>query len=184
LTAGRRALFLDRDGVVNVDRGYVCTPDRTEFIDGIFELCRAAHERGYLLVVVTNQAGIARGYYSEQDFLGYMQWVRNVFAGHGAPLDAVYYCPHHPSEGVGDYLRNCDCRKPNPGMLLAAQRDWDIDMEQSVLVGDKPSDIEAGQRAGVGRCLLISTASTDSGRVTFDEHDMRSIRSGLDGGDS
>ena len=100
--SGRKALFLDRDGVINVDHGYVCTPERTEFIDGIFELCRAARQAGHLLVVVTNQAGIGRGYYSEQQFIDYMDWMRAEFEQRGTTLDAVYHCPHHPTHGVGD----------------------------------------------------------------------------------
>ncbi|MGN6707391.1 MAG: D-glycero-alpha-D-manno-heptose-1,7-bisphosphate 7-phosphatase [Rhodanobacter sp.] len=153
--SGRRALFLDRDGVINVDHGYVCTPERTEFIDGIFRLCLAAKQADRLLVVITNQAGIGRGYYSEQQFLDYMGWMRAVFAQHGTPLDAVYYCPHHPTEGIGDYRRKCDCRKPAPGMLLRAQRDLNLDLARSTLVGDKESDVAAGHAAGVGCCIRI-----------------------------
>lgn len=150
----RRALFLDKDGVINVDHGYVCTPERTEFIDGIFELCRAATARDFLNVVVTNQAGIARGYYSRQEFLAYMEWVRGQFREHDAQLDAMYFCPHHPTHGMGEYLRDCDCRKPRPGMLLAAQRDLDLDLAESVLLGDSDSDIAAGHAAEVGKCFL------------------------------
>ena len=149
----RRALFLDRDGVINVDHGYVCSPEQTQFIDGIFELCRAATQYGFLNVVITNQAGIARGYYSESDFLAYMEWMRGEFRKHDAQLDAVYYCPHHPLHGHGDYRRECDCRKPKPGMILAAKRELDLDLTASVLLGDKPSDLEAGRIAGVGRCV-------------------------------
>lgn len=149
----RRALFLDKDGVINVDHGYVCTPERTDFIGGIFELCRAATKHGYLNVVVTNQAGIARGYYTESDFKAYMDWMREEFRRHDAQIDTVYYCPHHPVHGIGEYLRDCDCRKPRPGMLLAAARDLDIDLGSSILVGDKASDIEAGEAAGVAICI-------------------------------
>lgn len=155
----RRALFLDKDGVINVDHGYVCTPERTDFIDGIFELCRAATRNGFLNVVVTNQAGIARGYYTERQFLDYMDWVCGEFRRRAAQLDAVYYCPHHPGHGVAGYLRDCDCRKPKPGMILAAQRDWDIDLPRSLLLGDSASDLEAGAAAGVGSCMIAHTVS-------------------------
>ena len=151
----RPALFLDRDGVINVDHGYVCSPERTEFLDGIFELVAAANRRGLAVVVATNQAGIARGYYTEQDFHAYMDWVREQFRLHGARLDAVYHCPHHPTAGLGAYLLACACRKPAPGMLLAARRELELDMGASLLIGDKPSDIEAGRAAGVGRNLLL-----------------------------
>ena len=151
----RRALFLDKDGVINVDHGYVCTPERTDFIDGIFGLCRVATQRGYLNVVITNQAGIARGYFTEQDFLAYMDWVRGEFSRHDATLDAVYYCPHHPVHGLGKYLQDCDCRKPKPGMILAAARDFDLELPASMLLGDKPSDIAAGHAAGVGTLIEL-----------------------------
>jgi len=154
--SGRQALFLDRDGVINVDHGYVCAPERTEFIDGIFELCRAARQAGHLLVVITNQAGIGRGYYSEQQFLDYMDWMRAEFRQRGVPLDAVYHCPHHPTEAVGEYRRECDCRKPAPGMILRAERELCLDLARSTLVGDKPSDIAAGRAAGVGSCIQIA----------------------------
>ncbi len=151
----RRSLFLDRDGVINVDRGYVCTPERTEFVDGIFDMCRTARDHGYLVVVITNQAGIARGYYSEQDFHDYMAWMSEQFIANHARLDAIYFCPHHPTEGEGAYLCACDCRKPAPGMILQAQRELDLDLASSVLIGDKISDIQAGNAAGVGSCLLL-----------------------------
>lgn len=151
----QRALFLDKDGVINVDHGYVCTPERTDFIDGIFDLCRAATQRGWVNVVVTNQAGIARGYYTEPDFLAYMDWVRSEFRRHDTRLDAVYYCPHHPVHGLGGYLRDCDCRKPKPGMILSAARDLELDLGGSVLIGDSVSDVEAGSAAGVGRICLL-----------------------------
>ena len=151
---GRRALFLDKDGVINIDHGYVCTPERTDFIGGIFKLCRASTRHGFLNVVVTNQAGIARGYYTEPEFLAYMDWVRNEFRKRDAQLDAVYYCPHHPEQGIGKYLQDCDCRKPKPGMILAAQKELDLDLAGSLLLGDKPSDLEAGEAAGVGICVM------------------------------
>jgi D-glycero-D-manno-heptose 1,7-bisphosphate phosphatase len=180
MTSMRKALFLDRDGVINVDHGYVCTPERTEFIDGIFDLCRVARQRGYLIVVVTNQAGIARGYYSEQDFLGYMDWMRGVFVEQGIPLDAVYYCPHHPTDGIGDYLRACECRKPEPGMILAAQRDLGIDLKRSVLVGDKPSDLQAGDAAGVGTCIRVhAVLDSGSAQMTLDVEGIRHVMDSL-----
>lgn len=159
----RKALFLDRDGVINVDHGYVCTPERTDFIDGVFELCHAAKQHSFLLVVITNQAGIARGYYTEQQFLEYMDWMRAVFEHHGAPLDAVYHCPHHPTHGIGDYRRECTCRKPAPGMILQAKHDLELDLARSTLVGDKASDVAAGRAAGVGFCIQIKPVPGSGG---------------------
>lgn len=176
----RRALFLDKDGVINVDHGYVCTPERTDFVAGIFELCREATRLGYLNVVVTNQAGIGRGYYTEAQFLAYMDWVRDQFRRHAARIDAVYHCPHHPEHGIGEYLRACDCRKPKPGMLLAAQRDLQLDMSDSVLAGDKPSDIEAGRAAGVRACVLMGVQS-QPGRSALDPASVQHVLRALAG---
>ncbi len=143
--------------MINVDHGYVYTPECTEFIDGIFDVCRMAKDYDYLVVVITNQAGIARGYYSERDFLIYMEWMAEQFLNNHAKIDAVYFCPHHPSEGKGAYLQECDCRKPAPGMILQAQCELNIDLASSVLIGDKASDLQAGKSAGVGSCLLVDS---------------------------
>lgn len=151
----QRALFLDRDGVINIDHGYVYTPDRTEFVPGIFELVRAANAADHLVVVVTNQAGIARGYYTEQEFLDYMGWMRREFLVHEAHIDDVFFCPHHPEVGHGDLLQSCRCRKPAPGMILDAEAKFGFDLSRSILVGDKMTDIEAGRAAGVGTNILL-----------------------------
>nr|WP_277627267.1 HAD family hydrolase [Burkholderia stabilis] len=148
-------MFLDRDGVINRDDGYVFKIENFVFLDGIFDLARAAKALGYLSVVVTNQAGIGRGYYSEDDFFRLSDWMKGVFATEGAPIDGVYFCPTHPEHGVGKYKVESDFRKPNPGMILAAQRDFDLDLGASLLVGDKESDIQAGLTAGVGTTLLV-----------------------------
>ena len=158
MPAPRKALFLDRDGVINIDHGYVCTPARTDFVDGIFALCTHAQALGYRLIVATNQAGIARGYFSETDFNAYMEWMRGVFREHGIEFTAVYHCPHHASEGLGVYRIACDCRKPAPGMLLQAMREHALDASACALIGDKDSDIDAGRAAGVG-CLIRLDAS-------------------------
>ena len=152
----RRALFLDRDGVINVDTGYVHTAAQTQWLPGIFELVADAVRAGYAPVVVTNQAGIARGYYTEAAFLEHTRWVHEQFAAHGAPLLATYYCPHHPEAGVGALRVTCDCRKPAPGMLLAAAQALDIDLGASLMIGDSPKDIEAARAAGVGRAHLLA----------------------------
>lgn len=151
----QRALFLDRDGVINRDHGYVHRPEQTDWVPGIFDLCRMARDLGYVLVVVTNQAGIARGYYGEDQFAEYTRWVHAEFSRRGVPLLATYHCPHHPTEGVGELRRDCDCRKPKPGMILRAQREHAIDLAASVLIGDKRSDIDAARAAGVGHVFLF-----------------------------
>ena len=152
----RPALFLDRDGVVNVDHGYVHKADNIEFVDGIFELVQLAHGNGFAVVIVTNQAGIARGYYTEQCFQSLSHWMMDCFAEAGAPIDAIYHCPHHPTEGLGANKQDCQCRKPRPGLILQAMADLSIDIPYSILIGDKPSDLVAGQRAGVPHLFLLN----------------------------
>jgi D-glycero-D-manno-heptose 1,7-bisphosphate phosphatase len=159
---GNRALFLDRDGVINHDSGYTSTAENFRFIDGIFDLCRAAKQAGYLLIVVTNQAGIGRGYYSEQDFYTLTEWMRQRFDEEGAPLTDVFHCPFHPEHGVGYYKQDSLDRKPHPGMLLQAAEKYRIDMAHSIMIGDKDTDMQAASKAGVGvRCHYL--AGTDCG---------------------
>lgn len=158
MTTGRnKALFLDRDGVINVEKGYVYLRESFEFIPGIFELCDAAQSSGYLLVVVTNQAGIARGYYSESDFNDLTEWMIARFAERKISITRLYYCPYHPVFGLGKYKCDSPDRKPNSGMLLRAQSDLDLDFGSSILIGDKPSDIQAACAAGVGTRIFLTS---------------------------
>ena len=151
----KKAVFIDRDGVINEDFGYVFQPRDFRFIGGIFDFCHVAQSRGYLLIVVTNQAGIARGYYSEHDFRILNDWMLKEFETRGVHITHVYYCPYHPSLGIGHYKRESEDRKPNPGMILRARDDYGIDLVQSLLIGDKDSDIEAGQAAGIGTLIAL-----------------------------
>jgi len=151
----RPALFLDRDGVINVDHGYVHKPEKFEFVSGIFELVATANRVGYFVVVVTNQAGIGRGYYSEAEFHALTNWMKSRFVEHGGTIDAVYFCPYHPEHGIGEYGRESKFRKPAPGMLLQAKSELGIDLEQSIFIGDKPTDMAAGRSAGVGTLLHL-----------------------------
>jgi len=155
----RRALFLDRDGVINIDHSYVHRPDQCEFVDGIFDMTRAFTERGYLPVIVTNQAGIGRGLYSEEDFQAFMAWMLDAFRKQNIEIAAVYHCPDHPTAGIGAYRRENDWRKPGPGMMLQAAKDLDLDLGGSWCVGDKMSDIEAARAAGVGTHILYEPGS-------------------------
>ena len=154
MPAPRKALFLDRDGVININHGYVHTPEQTDWVPGIFELVAAAHAHGFLPIVVTNQAGIGRGLYAEAAFLDYTTWMHAQFAARGTPLLATYWCPHHPEAGIGDYRVDCDCRKPRPGMLLEAIARFDIDPARSLMIGDKQGDLDAAAAAGVVARLL------------------------------
>ncbi|WED22478.1 D-glycero-beta-D-manno-heptose 1,7-bisphosphate 7-phosphatase [Vibrio sp. JC009] len=151
------AVFLDRDGVINVDHGYVHDEHDFEFIDGVFEATKQLKDMGYLLVMVTNQAGIARGYYTEDRFLSLTQWMDWNFVDNGVEFDGFYYCPHHPEHGTGTYKQDCDCRKPKPGMLVSARDYLKIDMANSIMVGDKTGDLEAAEAAGVGTKILVRT---------------------------
>lgn len=155
--ATRRAAFLDRDGVINLDRGYVYRREDFEFVPGVLAGARRLHELGFLLVVTTNQSGIGRGLYSEADFESLTRWMRGQFEAAGAPLAGVHHCPHHPTEASGTYRRDCECRKPAPGMLLAAARDLGIDLASSVMFGDRDSDLLAARSAGVPLRILLGT---------------------------
>ncbi len=151
------AVFLDRDGVINVDHGYVHDEHDFEFIDGVFDACKQLKQMGYQLVLVTNQSGIARGKFSEDRFLSLTQWMDWNFVDNGVEFDGIYYCPHHPEHGIGKYKEDCDCRKPKPGMFISARDFLKIDMANSVMVGDKAEDLMAAQAAGVGRKILVRT---------------------------
>ncbi len=139
-----KALFIDRDGVINVDKVHVFRPEDFEFTGGIFDYCRSFADKGYHIIVVTNQAGIAKGLYSEADFLRLTCWMVGQFDNQGIKISKVYHCPHHP-----DFTGPCECRKPEPGMILQAIKDFDLDISQCILTGDKESDLEAGRRAGI-----------------------------------
>ncbi len=148
-TALRPAIFLDRDGTLNVEKNYLHTWEQWEWLPGVCEGLRALKQAGFLLVVVTNQSGVARGYYEEEQLHSLHMRVNDDLAARDVAIDAFYHCPHHP-----DFTGACDCRKPEPGMLLRAANDLNIDLRRSWLVGDTCNDILAGLRAGC-RCLLV-----------------------------
>lgn len=150
-----KALFLDRDGVINDDVSYLYKPEDFRFREGIFALCRQAQRKGYLPIIATNQSGIARGYYTEEDFHRLTDWMLARFRDQGVHIARVYFCPFHPEKGQGRYRVDSPDRKPHPGMFLQAQRDFDIDMAASVAIGDRDSDTEAARGAGVGTLLLM-----------------------------
>lgn len=145
---GRLAL-LDRDGVLIVDHVHVSAREQVEWIAGVPQAIRSLRETGHAVVIVTNQAGIAKGLYSEEEFVELMRWFVSVLARDGALIDAVYYCPHHPTDGHPPYLVDCPCRKPKPGMLLRALEDAQATPAHSLMIGDKQTDMHAAQAAGV-----------------------------------
>ncbi|WP_347839918.1 D-glycero-beta-D-manno-heptose 1,7-bisphosphate 7-phosphatase [uncultured Draconibacterium sp.] len=145
-----KALFLDRDGTINIEKNYVYKIEDFEFIPGIFELLKRYQDKGFLLFIVTNQSGIARKYYTETDFKHLTGWMLQQLEKQGIHITKVYHCPHHPS-----ITGECNCRKPNPGMLNQAIEQFNISPVKSVLIGDKKRDILAGQSAGIGKNLYI-----------------------------
>lgn len=156
----QRALFLDRDGVINVDRGYVHRIGDFVWQDGIFRLVAMAHKAGYPVIVITNQSGIGRGLYSAQDFATLNTWMCAAFAHRGTPLARVYHCPHHPEAIDPEYRSTHPWRKPAPGMLLAAGDDLGLDLARSIMIGDQWTDAEAAARAGVGTIVLVGEQRT------------------------
>lgn len=135
-----KALFLDRDGIINVDIAYLHKPEDVIFVDGIFDLCKAALDRGYLLIIVTNQAGVARGYYTEDDVNKLHIWLESEFRKRDINITDIFYSPYHTKGIVKEYKKDSYCRKPRPGMFLKAAEKYDIDFSASLMVGDKPSD--------------------------------------------
>lgn len=144
-----KAIFLDRDGTLNVEKNYLYKTEDFEFISGMPEAIKRWNELGYKVIVVTNQAGVARGYYTEDDVVNLHIYINDLLMKSGAHIDAFYYCPHHPIYGIGKYKRECNCRKPKTGMLEQAIADFDIDITKSFLFGNQDSDIEAGETMNI-----------------------------------
>jgi len=145
-----KALFLDRDGVINKDKVHVYRKEDFEFNEPVLDLCRRYAAEGYLLIIITNQAGIAKGMYAEDDFYRLTVWMTDELKRKGILISKVYHCPHHP-----DYTGPCSCRKPEPGMILQAIDEFGLDISQCSLTGDKETDLEAGRRAGIPESNLI-----------------------------
>jgi len=156
----RRAVFIDRDGVLNEERGYVCAIDDFRLLPGAVEGLRRLRAAGFALVGLTNQAGIAHGYYTEEQFARLTAHMNELLRENGVALDGFFFCPHHPAGSVARFRLRCDCRKPAPGMVLQAARELSLDLARSVLVGDKISDTDAGRAAGVGRTILVRSGHT------------------------
>ena len=175
LMAKRRAVFLDRDGTINVEKDYLHRTEEFEFIPGAPEAIRLLKDAGFLVIVVTNQSGIGRGYYDEAAVHRLHRFMDDELARHGTAVDAYYICPHHPLHGIDEYRKECGCRKPLPGMLFEAAEDFSIDLAASYIIGDKMADVAAGLAAGC-RPLLVMTgygekesASLPGGIASFDD---------------
>jgi len=150
-----RALFLDRDGVVNREVGYLYRSEDVAFLDGIFSLCGTARRLGFRIVIVTNQSGIARGFYTEDDYHKLMEWMRGQFLDRGIQLDGTYHSPYHPEHGIGEYKREHEDRKPGAGMLRRAARDLHLDLCQSLMVGDRCTDIAAAHAGSLRQAFFL-----------------------------
>ncbi|MFX0037005.1 MAG: D-glycero-beta-D-manno-heptose 1,7-bisphosphate 7-phosphatase [Candidatus Hermodarchaeota archaeon] len=146
-----KAIFLDRDGVLNKEVNYLSDPNDFEFIDGSIEALKILEKKGFLLIVISNQAGIARGYFSEETLKRIHEKMINILKQNKTKLDAIYYCPHHP-----EYTGPCDCRKPNPGMIFKAQLKYNIDLKRSYIVGDTLKDIQTGKAASCKTVLVLT----------------------------
>lgn len=147
----KKAIFLDRDGVINKEVNYLSNPKNFEFIKGSIKALKLLKRKGFLLIVITNQAGIARGYFTEENLNKIHQKMVSILEKSSVVLDDIYYCPHHP-----DFTGPCDCRKPQPGMILKAQKKYNIDLENSFMVGDTLRDIETGLTAKCKTVLVLT----------------------------
>jgi D-glycero-D-manno-heptose 1,7-bisphosphate phosphatase len=157
-----KVAFLDRDGVINKEVGYLSHKDNFEFTHGCLDGLKILKRLGYSIIIITNQAGIARGYYTEDDYYLLTDYYVRLINQSGVDILRVYHCPHHPNGILRELAVDCDCRKPKPGMLHTAMSDFDIDVENSILIGDKESDCEAGLIAGVKESFLVESGHTIS----------------------
>jgi len=167
----RPAVFFDRDGVLNIDKEYLCRSEDFEWLPGAVDAIRFFNDRGFYTFVVSNQSGVARGYYKEQDVRVLHNWMNRELAKQGAHIDAFYYCPHHPTAGELPYRRDCNCRKPAPGLIMDALGEWNVDRENSRLIGDRGSDIAAAEAAGIKGYLF---RTDEQSLLEFVKEKMRS----------
>jgi D-glycero-D-manno-heptose 1,7-bisphosphate phosphatase len=163
-----KVVFLDRDGVINKDVGYLHKISDFRFIDGVFYACQHFQSRGYKLVIVTNQSGIGRGYYQEEDFYKLTHWMLSEFHNQGIDLLDVFHCPHSPE-------LFCKCRKPQPGMLIDARDKYNINMSESWMIGDKESDIYAANSAGISNTILVKSGYSADEKNTKSKFVLDSI---------
>jgi len=164
-----KTIFLDRDGVINHEVGYLHKIEDFQFINGVFEACLYFQSLDYHIVIVTNQSGINRGYYTELDFHRVNSWMLDQFQCHGINILDVFFCPHDPDD-------DCDCRKPKPGMLLKAKQKHGIDMNRSWIIGDKEADIKAANAAGINQTILVKSGHAIDSKNSNAGHILNSIK--------
>jgi len=150
-----KAVFLDRDGTINKEVNYLYKPEEFVFIPGAVDAIKIFRKFGYKIIVITNQAGVARGYYKEIDIKALHKYIDNILKADDTYIDAYYYCPHHPEGIIKDYKKVCECRKPGIGMIKQAAISFDIDLSKSIIIGDKEIDVQTGKNAGIGKCVLV-----------------------------
>tara|TARA_B100000795_G_C22800203_1_gene441461 strand:- start:2719 stop:3237 length:519 start_codon:yes stop_codon:yes gene_type:complete len=167
-----KVIFLDRDGVINKDTGYLYKISDFQFLDGIFDACKHFNKIGYKIIIITNQSGIQRGYFSTNDFEILTIWIIEQFKKKNISILDVFFCPHGPSS-------KCDCRKPKPGLLLEAQNRYDIDLKNSWMIGDKEEDIEAANNAGVHNTLLIKSRYISYEKTSKATYILKSINDSI-----
>jgi D-glycero-D-manno-heptose 1,7-bisphosphate phosphatase len=171
MTRPNWGVFLDRDGTVTEEVGYVNHPSRLRLLPGAAEGIRLLNEKGVPVILATNQAGVARGYFSEELVVECLQKLREMLDRRGARLDAAYYCPHHPATGPPPYRRECDCRKPKPGMLLRGASEFGLDLNRCYVVGDKISDVAFAKSAGAGGIMVLTGYGL--GEYTYQRQDWK-----------
>jgi D-glycero-D-manno-heptose 1,7-bisphosphate phosphatase len=155
-TSVNKAVFLDRDGTINVEKNYLYKPEDFEFILGVPKAIESLNRSGYKVIVISNQSGVARGYYSEDDLLFLHEYIERKLAAENARIDAFYYCPHHPLATVEKYRVDCNCRKPKPGLFERAIKDFDVDITKSWAVGDRMRDVKPALNLGIRGALLLT----------------------------
>jgi D-glycero-D-manno-heptose 1,7-bisphosphate phosphatase len=165
----KAAVFFDRDGVININHGYVHKADNFDWVEGAKEAIKYLNDKGTLVFIFTNQSGVARGFYQESDVQALHHWMQQELAKVGAHVDQFAYCPHHPEGIVEEYAQSCDCRKPEPGMLLSLLEQWPVDREKSFVVGDHMTDLQAGAAAGF-RGLLFTEGRLDQKIIAFEQN--------------
>jgi D-glycero-D-manno-heptose 1,7-bisphosphate phosphatase len=168
----QRAIFLDRDGVINQEKNYLFKKDDFEFIDGIFDACKYFSKLNYKIIIITNQSGIARGYYSKKDFETLTNWMLKQFKIQKVDILDVFYCPHSPDE-------NCNCRKPMPGMLHEAENKYNLDLKNSWLIGDKEDDILAANNSGISKTILVQSGHKINLQISNATYILKSIHASI-----
>lgn len=161
-----KAVFLDRDGTINKEVNYLYRPEDFQFIENTIESIKIFHKLKYKVIVITNQSGVARGYYTEDDVKKLHKHIDELLANKGTYVDHYYYCPHYSEGTVDEYKKTCECRKPKVGMIVDAVKDFDIDLNESIIIGDKEIDAQTGKNAGIGKCVLVRTGHKIDEHVT------------------